>query len=346
MLGALTSRHPNERPVISVENLFKFYRVHKKEPGLRGSVKSFIRRRTYDVKAVEDVSFQIRRGELVGFLGPNGAGKTTTLKVLSGLLYPTAGDVSVLGFRPWKRQRAFQHRFSLVMGQKNQLWWDLPAMDSFLLNREIYQIPRAQFEETIGELTEALELKPLLCVQVRKLSLGERMKCELAAALLHRPTILFLDEPTIGLDVVMQKKVREFILDYNRKNEATILLTTHYMKDVEQLCDRVIIIDRGRLVYDGKLDEIVRRHVDRKTLVVTFQESISREALEDVGKIIEFQDQKATIGVPRAEASLRAARLLNQFPVADLNIEEPPVEEVIRHLFMAGSEAPQLGSGG
>ena len=212
VLGVLTSRHPELPPAVSVRDLSKHYRVHKKDPGLWGSVRSFVRRQTHEVKAVDGVSFRIERGELVGFLGPNGAGKTTTLKVLSGLLHPTSGEVSVLGFRPWRRQRAFQRQFSLVMGQKNQLWWDLPAMDSFLLNREIYEVPKAQFDESLGELTEALELEPLLKVQVRKLSLGERMKCELTAALLHRPAVLFLDEPTIGLDVVMQKKIREFIL--------------------------------------------------------------------------------------------------------------------------------------
>jgi ABC-2 type transport system ATP-binding protein len=222
------------------------------------------------------------------------------------------------------------------MGQKNQLWWDLPALDSFLLNREIYEVPRAQFDETLGELTAALDLEPLLKVQVRKLSLGERMKCELAAALLHRPAVLFLDEPTIGLDVVMQKKIREFLLDYNRRYRATILLTSHYMEDVEALCDRVVIIDRGKVVYDGKLEEIVRQHVDQKTLAVTFREPVSQEALEEIGTVLHFASQKATICVPRAEASGRAARLLNEFPVADLNIEEPPVDEVIRHIFTAG----------
>ena len=338
MLGILTSRHPDIPPAISVRHLSKTYRVHKKDPGLWGSLKSFVRRETFDVRAVDGVSFQIETGELVGFLGPNGAGKTTTLKVLSGLLYPTEGEVSVLGFRPWRRQRAFQRQFSLVMGQKNQLWWDLPALDSFLLNREIYEVPRAQFDETLEELTAALDLGPLLRVQVRKLSLGERMKCELAAALLHRPAVLFLDEPTIGLDVVMQKKIREFILDYNRRRRATILLTSHYMEDVEALCERVIIIDHGKVIYDGKLEEIVRRHVDRKTLAVTFLEPVSREALEGIGEVLEFESQKATVCVPRAEASGRAARLLNEFPVADLNIEEPPVDDVIRHIFTAGKE--------
>lgn len=336
MLGALTSRHPDTPPAVNVQGLAKYYRVHKKEPGLWGAVRSFVRRETFDVKAVDGVSFRVEPGELVGFLGPNGAGKTTTLKVLSGLLYPTGGEVSVLGFRPWRRQRAFQKEFSLVMGQKNQLWWDLPALDSFLLNREIYEIPEAKFRATLDELTSTLDLTPLLQVQVRKLSLGERMKCELAAALLHRPSVLFLDEPTIGLDVVMQKRIREFILDYNRRHGATILLTSHYMEDVEALCERVIIINLGRVIYDGKLEEIVRRHVDRKTLKVTFVERVSVEALGEIGEVLEADGLKATICVPRAEASRRASRLLNEFPVADLNIEEPPVDDVIRHIFTEG----------
>ena len=338
MLGILTSRHLDAPPAVSVRNLAKHYRVHKKAPGLWGAVRSFVHRESYDVKAVDGVSFEVGQGELVGFLGPNGAGKTTTLKVLSGLLHPTSGEASVLGFRPWRRQRAFQRQFSLVMGQKNQLWWDLPALDSFLLNREIYEIPDRQFQETLGELTETLDLAPLLRVQVRKLSLGERMKCELAAALLHRPSVLFLDEPTIGLDVVMQKKIREFLLDYNRRRRATILLTSHYMEDVEALCERVVIINLGRVVYDGKLEEIVRRHVDRKTLSATFREPVSREALEKIGEVLTFEAQKATVCVPRAEASGRAARLLNEFLVADLNIEEPPVDDVIRHIFTEGEK--------
>ena len=221
--------------VISVNKLQKFYKVHQKEPGLAGSIRSLFKRKYYDVKAVDGVSFEINEGELVGFIGPNGAGKTTTLKVLSGLLYPTAGDVSVLGYTPWDRKPAFQKQFSLVMGQKNQLWWDLPAIESFILNKEIYEVPDAQYKQTLDELDTLLDVSDVLKVQVRKLSLGQRMKMELIAALIHSPKILFLDEPTIGLDVVMQKKMRDFIKQYNKFN-ATIILTSHYMDDVKELC--------------------------------------------------------------------------------------------------------------
>ena len=223
-------------PIIAVDGLSKIYRVQKKEPGLRASIRGLFRRSYADVRAVDEVSFTIGRGELVGFLGPNGAGKTTTLKVLAGLLYPTAGRVRVLGHEPFRRERAYQRRFSLVLGQKNQLWWDLPAIESFVLNREIYGLAEADFRAALDELVSLLELGPLLGTQVRKLSLGERMKCELAGALLHRPEVLFLDEPTIGLDVVMQKKIREFVATYNRRHAATIILTSHYMDDVNKPC--------------------------------------------------------------------------------------------------------------
>ncbi|MBI4531748.1 MAG: ATP-binding cassette domain-containing protein [Candidatus Latescibacteria bacterium] len=326
-------------PVISVTSLSKHYRVHQKDPGLSGSIKSFVRRKSYDVKAVDDINFLIGEGELVGFLGPNGAGKTTTLKVLSGLLYPTKGEVSVLGFTPWRREPALQRQFSLVMGQKNQLWWDLPAMESLLLNKEIYDIPQRQFHETLDELVSLLDLEKLLNVQVRKLSLGERMKCELVTALLHRPRVLFLDEPTIGLDVVMQKKIREFIKEYNAFHHSTILLTSHDMEDVEELCERIIIIDRGNVIYDGRLDEIVSRYAKQKTLVVTFDKAVLPGALRDIGEVLSYDTLKVTLCVPRAETSARAALLLSRFAVADLTIEEPAVDDIIRDIF-TGREAP------
>ncbi|OGD10261.1 ABC transporter, partial [Candidatus Amesbacteria bacterium RIFOXYB1_FULL_44_23] len=249
---------------ISVSGLKKYYKVHQKEPGLSGSIKSLFNRKYYDVKAVDDVSFEIAEGELVGFIGPNGAGKTTTLKVLSGLLYPTSGLVSVLGYTPWDRKPAFQKQFSLVMGQKNQLWWDLPAIESFILNKEIYEVPDDKYKKTLDELVELLEVGEFLKVQVRKLSLGQRMKMELIAALIHSPKILFLDEPTIGLDVVMQKKMRDFIKQYNRKYQSTIILTSHYMDDVKELCERVVIIDHGKLIFDGKLNDIIKKYADHK----------------------------------------------------------------------------------
>ena len=332
-------QEPSADPVIAVDGLSKLYRVAKKEPGLLASLRGLVRRSYLDVRAVDDISFTIGRGELIGFLGPNGAGKTTTLKVLAGLLYPTAGRVRVLGHEPFRRERAFQRRFSLVLGQKNQLWWDLPAIESFLLNKEIYGIPDVEFRATLAELVERLELEPLLGVQVRKLSLGERMKCELAGALLHRPEVLFLDEPTIGLDVVMQKKIREFIAAYNRRHVATILLTSHYMDDVEALCERVVVINQGRLIYDGRLGELTRRYAGDKLLQVELDRPVDRADLAALGDLTAWDGgQKATLRVPRAAVPERAARLLAALPVRDLAIQEPDVEDVIRALF-SGEEA-------
>jgi ABC-2 type transport system ATP-binding protein len=319
--------------VIEVHNLKKFYKVHQKEPGLGGSIRSLFNRKYYDVKAVDGVTFDIGEGELVGFIGPNGAGKTTTLKVLSGLLYPTSGRVSVLGYVPWDRKPAFQKRFSLVMGQKNQLWWDLPAMESFILNKEIYEVPDAQFKTTLDELVDLLEVEDILKVQVRKLSLGQRMKMELIAALIHSPRILFLDEPTIGLDVVMQKKMRDFIREYNRRFHSTILLTSHYMDDVKELCERVIIIDKGRLLFDGKLDEIIKKFASYKLLTVVFSKKVDLEKLSQIGKVVEWDFPKSVISVERSAAPFAAAELLQNFPVADLNLEEPPIEDIIREVF-------------
>lgn len=319
--------------VIEVNNLKKFYKVHQKEPGLSGSLKSLFKRKYYDVKAVDGVSFEIGEGELVGFIGPNGAGKTTTLKVLSGLLYPTSGHVSVLGYTPWDRKPAFQKQFSLVMGQKNQLWWDLPAMESFLLNKEIYEVPQNQFQKTLDELVDLLDVKDFLKVQVRKLSLGQRMKMELIAALIHSPKILFLDEPTIGLDVVMQKKMRDFIREYNTRHRATILLTSHYMDDVRELCDRVIIIDKGQLLFDGALDEIIKKFANHKLISLVFEDKVDREKLAKIGEIKEFDPPKVVLQVPRSQTSSVAAKLLQEYSVDDLNIEEPQIEDIIREVF-------------
>src|SRR3989344_6277517 len=259
-------------PVIQVQNLKKYYKVHQKEPGLSGSLKSLFSRKYYDAKAVDGVSFEIGEGELVGFIGPNGAGKTTTLKVLSGLLYPTGGEVAVLGYTPWDRKPEFQKQFSLVMGQKNQLWWDLPPMETFILNKEIYEVPDLQYRKTLDTLVELLDVKDILKIQVRKLSLGQRMKCELIAALLHNPKVLFLDEPTIGLDVVMQKAMRDFIKEYNRKFKSTIILTSHYMDDVKELCERVIIIDHGHILYDGALSKVIDTYARSKIITAVFSE--------------------------------------------------------------------------
>jgi len=249
-----------DQPLIVVNHLVKTYRVPQKSPGFSGALKSFFARRYRDVEAVKDISFTIQEGELVGFLGPNGAGKTTTLKMLSGLLHPTSGDVRVLGFIPWERKRAYQKQFTMVMGQRTQLWWDLPAWDSFLLNKEIFEIPTPQFEATVKELADLLEIQDLLDTPVKKLSLGQRMKAELACSLLHHPKVLLLDEPTIGLDVLMQQKVRHFILDYNRRYKATVLLTSHNMEDVSELCTRLILINHGRILSDESFASFQARH--------------------------------------------------------------------------------------
>jgi ABC-2 type transport system ATP-binding protein len=318
---------------IVAEQLTKIYRVQKKPPGLLASLRAVFQRTYAEVRAVDDVNVTVRRGELVGFLGPNGAGKTTTLKMMAGLLEPTGGRVRVLGHEPFKRERAFQRRFALVLGQKNQLWWDLPASESFLLNKEIYGVSDAEYRRTLGELSDLLDLGPLLDVQVRKLSLGERMKCELAAALLHRPDVLFLDEPTIGLDVVMQQKIREFIGAYQREHQATILLTSHYMDDVKALCERVVVIDQGRLIFDGALRELARRFGDEKLLTLDLETPVSREALAVYGEIVAWEPTKVSLRVPREQVTATAARLLGALQVHDLAIQEPDVEDVIRSLF-------------
>ena len=323
-------------PTIIVSHLSKYYQVHQKEPGLGGSIKSLFHRKYYDVKAVDDVSFEIEEGELIGFIGPNGAGKTTTLKTLSGLLYPTKGEVSVLGYTPWKRQSEFQKQFALVMGQKNQLWWDLPAIESFILNREIYEVPDGQYKTTLGELSELLEVKDLLKVQVRKLSLGERMKMELIAALIHSPRVLFLDEPTIGLDVVAQKKMRDFIKVYNLKYKSTIILTSHYMDDVKELCKRIVIIDKGKVLFDGLLSDIVKKFADHKILSMVLDKELTRkqiEHLEVLGGVKEYNYPQLTLKVPRENSNKVAAKMLQSYPVADLNIEESQIEDIIREVF-------------
>lgn len=318
---------------ISVRHLSKFYEVHQKEPGFLGSLRALFRRKYETVKAVEDISFEIHAGEIVGFLGPNGAGKTTALKVLSGLLFPTRGEVSVCGFRPFDRPADFLRQITLVMGQKNQLIWDLPASESFLVNRSVYDLQEADYAESMRELSELLDLAPILNKQVRKLSLGERMKCELAAALLHRPKVLFLDEPTIGLDVTMQGRVREFLMEYNRRHGATILLTSHYMADVEALCRRVFVIDHGRLVYDGDLENLVERISPVKYIRLLTQEPIPAEELARFGEVRSFEPFKATLAVPRERTSAVAAQLFQLLSIEDITIEDPEIEEIIGRIF-------------
>jgi ABC-2 type transport system ATP-binding protein len=323
----------NEQPIIKLQGLKKYFKVYKKQPGLWNSIASLWHREYEEVRAVDDISFEIFPGEIVGFIGQNGAGKTTTLKILSGLLYPTSGEVSVLGFNPWDRKPEFQKQFALVMGQKNQLWWDLPAMESFLLNKAIYEISNTQFKKTINKLMDLLDVRDIVNIQVRKLSLGQRMKCELIAALLHNPKVLFLDEPTIGLDVVMQKVLRDFIKAYNKEFGATIILTSHYMGDVKELCKRAIIIDHGHKIFDGALQDIIDRFARTKTLSLLLSEEVSESTLKKFGTVQEYVYPKATLLVPREKAADVASKVLSELSVADVNIEEASIETIIRDLF-------------
>lgn len=321
---------------IQVQNLSKSFSVREKQqnaPSLPESVRGIFFPRHIDKKAVEDISFDIKEGELVGFIGPNGAGKTTTLKMLSGLLYPTSGAVQVLGYEPFVRDHAFLRQISLVMGQKQQLWWELPVTDSFLLNKEIYDIPTAQYEQTLKELIDLFEVEDIMHHPPRTLSLGQRMKCELIAALLHGPKVLFLDEPTIGLDVVMQQHLRDFVAHYNKKFGATIILTSHYMDDVKQLCERIIMINQGQLVYDGKLAELTHNHANYKVLSIVFEKPISQEAIEKFGVIELFDGSSVRIRVQPKDVQRAASKILHDFPVDDINIQEPDIEEIIREIF-------------
>ncbi len=322
---------PSPTPVIHTHRLTKVYTVSEREAGMTAALRSLVRRRTEDVRAVDGISFDLAPGEIVGFLGPNGAGKTTTLKMLSGLLHPTDGTLSVLGFTPSKRDKAFLRQITLVMGQRNQLVWDIPAVDSFELNRAVYRLSDADYRRTLSDLTELLDLGPLLKKPVRNLSLGERMKCEIAAALLHRPRVVFLDEPTIGLDVTMQRRIRSFLADYNQHFGATVLLTSHYMADVEALCRRVIVIHHGRLLFDGDLSTLLDRFSTHKTITVQLETCPDR--LEGYGEVVSCEDGLVTLRVPKAETPRLTARLLADLPVIDLTVDDPPIEEVIERVF-------------
>ncbi|MCX7919077.1 MAG: ABC transporter ATP-binding protein [bacterium] len=319
--------------IIEVNQLYKTFRVHKKEPGLWNSLKSLVSRNYQTIEAVKQISFQIEEGELVGFIGPNGAGKTTTLKMLSGLLYPTGGTARVLGYIPWERHNSYRRQFSLVMGNKNQLWWDLPAIESFLVNKEIYGITNNEYHSLLDELVTMLEVKEKLKVPVRELSLGERMKLELIAALLHSPKVLFLDEPTIGLDVISQKKVRDFVRDYNRRKKTTIILTSHYIGDIQELCHRVIIIDHGRIIFDGALETIVNQVADYKLVTIDFAYRITKEELEPFGEIVQIHDSRAIMKIKRTDTTRVSAQLLSQFEINDIDIEEEPIEDIIRSVL-------------
>jgi ABC-type uncharacterized transport system, ATPase component len=317
---------------IELRHLTKVFRTYRKEKGIAGAVKGLFHREYTETRAVDGVSFSIAEGEFVGFLGPNGAGKTTTLKMLAGLLHPTSGEASVLGFTPWERRDGMKRRISLLMGQKNALWWDLPARESLELNRAIYEIPRAEFDRSVAELTEMLDVRAQLDVMVRELSLGQRMKMELIAALLHNPRVLFLDEPTIGLDVVSQKTVREFLKVHNARRKTTILLTSHYMQDIEELCERVILIDHGRLMFDGPLERIVERFANNKIVEAKFSAPVTSD-FSELGRVLEQSADSVRIETPRPRVAEVSRSLLDRAPVADLTITEPPIEDVIRQAF-------------
>ncbi|HET6943715.1 MAG TPA: ATP-binding cassette domain-containing protein [Gaiellaceae bacterium] len=304
--------------VVEVDGLMKVFRVPEREAGLRASLRGLVNRTWREVRAVDGISFTIGPGEVVGFLGPNGAGKTTTLKMLSGLLYPTAGEVRVLGHVPSKRERDYLRRMTLVMGNRNQLQWDLPALDSFELNRAIYRLPREGFARTRDELIELLDIGDLVRKPVRNLSLGERMKVEIVGSLLHLPQVLFLDEPTIGLDVTMQKRIRSFVAEYNQRYDATVLLTSHYMADVAALCRRVIVVHHGRILFDGDLVALTERFAAHKTIEAVLADG-----------------ERITLQVPKAETSRATARLLAENEVHDLTVEDPPIEDVIEQVFIS-----------
>lgn len=301
-----------------------------------GSVKSVFSPKKKTIHALRGISFTISPGELVGFIGPNGAGKTTTLKTLSGLLYPTSGFVQVLEYDPWEKRREFLKQISLVMGQKNQLWWDLPAIETFELNREIYEIPKRDYEKNLEELVDLLEVGSLLTIQVRRLSLGQRMRLELVAALLHKPRVLFLDEPTIGLDLIGQQKMRDFIYEYNKKNQATIFLSSHNMNDLVNLARRVIVIDEGRILFDGIFGELVERFAKEKVIKLFLAQEGDIKKIETIGTVKKLTFPEVILSVPRSTAAVAAAEILQNFPVNDLTIEEIPIEEVIRRVFKGG----------
>ena len=327
-----------QSPVIQIDDLSKIYRDPEREAGVVAAMRSLVKRKTRDVRAVDEISFSVNEGEIVGFLGPNGAGKTTTLKMLAGLLHPTGGRATVLGFRPWERNRDYLGRMTLVMGQRNQLVWDIPVIDTFELNRAVYRIPEGEYRRTVDELTQLLELEPLLRKPTRNLSLGERMKCEFAAALLHRPWVLFLDEPTIGLDVTMQRRIRKFITEYNQRTGATVLLTSHYMADVEALCKRVIVIHHGKLLYDGDLSGLADRFAPFKTIEVELQNGAGGRPLAQYGEVIVQNEGRVTLRVPKIETANVTGRLLAELDVADLTVQDPPIEDVIERVFSQPEE--------
>jgi ABC-2 type transport system ATP-binding protein len=331
-------------PIIEANDLTKVYRVSQKKKGLLGAMRGLFRREYKEVRAVDGVRFTIEPGEMVGFLGPNGAGKTTTLKMLSGLIYPTSGTARVLNFVPWERARAFRQQFSLVMGQKNQLWWDLPASDSFELHREIYSLDRNQFNQTVGELTEMFAVQGLTRQPVRELSLGERMKMELIAALLHQPQLLLLDEPTIGLDVVAQVTIQKCLKEYNAHRGVTVLLTSHNMRDVEALCTRLMVITHGKVIYDGPLAGITEQFGQSKLVRLQFTGETTPDGLERFGEVIRREGPAAELKVDRPRVAQALAAVLDHYTVVDLSVEDPPLAQVIARVFQEGHVNHELRS--
>ncbi len=318
---------------IEVRQLTKTFRVPEREGGLKAALRSLFHRKYRSVCAVDHIDFTIEEGEIVGFLGPNGAGKTTTLKMLTGLLYPTSGEARVLGHLPWDRESEYLRRISMVMGQRGQLNWDLPAMDSFLVQLAVYRVNRAQGEATLKELIELLDIGGVLKKQVRTLSLGERMKCEICVSLLHQPAVLFLDEPTLGLDITMQARIRQFIADYNHRHGATILLTSHYMADVTALCKRTIIIDKGRILFDGPLADLSSRLAPFKVIAIDLNNDADGYDFSRLGDLLSREPRKVMLRVPKDATAAVTSRLLAELPVLDLTIEDPPIEDVIQRVF-------------
>lgn len=320
-------------PIIEIKSLTKTYKVYQKQEGLLASVRGLLHREHRDVRAVSDINLTVEEGEFVAFLGPNGAGKTTTLKLLSGVINPDSGSATVMGHVPWERANEYRRKFALVMGQKNQLWWDLPALESFRLNQHIYRVPKQEFEDTRDSLCEMLDVTRLLGQPVRELSLGERMKMELIAALLHQPDVLFLDEPTIGLDVVAQHKIQKFLKSYQQERNNTIILTSHYMKDIEALCKRVVIIANGSIYHDGSLEDIVDRFSGDKIVTLHLAESRALDGLADLPNVIEIEAPKIKFRVERDEVGKVLSQILGAHAVDDIVVEDPPLEEVISAVF-------------
>ena len=333
-------------PAIETHNLCRTYVSVKKQPGIVGSLKGLFSRETVEVHAVKDVTLSVDQGEIVGFLGPNGAGKTTTLKMLTGILYPTSGEARVLGCRPTDRSPEMLRRIALVMGNKNQLWWDLPAWDSFVVLRELYEVPEDQFKKRVDFLCETLQITDKVNTQVRKMSLGERMKCELVAALLHRPQVVFLDEPTIGLDVVSQKRIRDFLKELHREDGSTIVLTSHYMQDVQELCKRVIVIDHGTVIVDDTLDAISREFSDSRRLRLSFSQPVEEADVAVFGKVLAFEPDGAMLDVNRDAIATVTAAVLGKLPVNDISVEDVDIDEVIRTLFERRSVVSRETSAG